>query len=150
MLSDGIICVASLLNMGLSGSKTLKTQAEPISGKYALDVYILPQQDLSLSHPSLQPQTWNSLEFTHTSSSITVSKENTNLGAIQLDENFEITNEQEDNLIFVIKFSSDNQGVKRWKIRCKSIEEYRSWTKYLKKSRRKIWVNSKKCQVRDI
>lgn len=147
MVLVGIIYVVYLLNMGLSGSKTQKIQGDQISRKYGLDVYILPQQDLSLFHPSLQPHTWNSLKFTHTSSLITVSKENIDLGSIQLDENFEITNEQQDILIFTIKFSSDSQGVKRWKIRCKSIEEYRSWTKYLKKSRRKIWVNSKKCQV---
>ena len=136
--------------MGLSGSKTSKNQEDHISGKFNLDVYILPQQDLSLSHSSLLPHAWNSLQFSHNNQFITVSKDSADLGTIHLDENFEITNEQPDDLIFTIKSASDNQGVKRWKIRCNSIEEYRNWTKYLKKSRRKAWINSKNCQVRVI
>ena len=133
--------------MGLTGSKRCKTSSIEISGNYDFEVYVPQYEDNTRYSSNLSLNTWSSLQFSHGPSTITVTKEGLVLESIQLDHHFEIINEQPDELIFTIKFSSDNQSFSRWKVRCKSIHEYSSWTKFLKKSLRKSWIDSKRCQV---
>jgi hypothetical protein len=136
--------------MGLTGSKRSKISSNEISGNYEFEVYVPQYEDNARYTSNLSLNTWSCLQFSHRHSTITVTQEGVILESIQLDQNFEIINEQPDELIFTIKFSSDNQGFSRWKVRCKNIQEFRSWTKFLKKSLRKNWADSKKCQVSHI
>ena len=94
-----------------------------------------------------QNHSWCILEFIHKNSSLQVIKDEQVIEVINLDKTFEVINEQPDELIFTIKFSTNTDNLCRWKIRCKSNEEYTDWTVFLKKSLRHKWKNNKNCAI---
>lgn len=132
--------------MGSLGSKNLKRFSSDFQTSYDFEVYPLAQSDQTSQSSHIMSNIWCVLRFTHKKSGLVVSKDGQKIEKIALDSGFEVANEQEADLIFTIKFSSDNDIVSRWKIRCRNIEEYHECIALLKKGLRNEWKESKSCQ----
>lgn len=133
--------------MGNTGPKKAKISSVDFTGPYEFEVYIHSQEDQLRRDSHILSNTWCILQFLHNKETFMVLKDGAEVETISLDGGFEVSNEQADELIFTIRFCTDNESFRRWKIRCKSTDEYKKWTKYLKKALRHEWKDNKSCQV---
>ena len=133
--------------MGNTGQKKEKNLSLDFTGPFEFEVFIHSEEDQSRQSPHVLNNTWCILQFVHKKSAFVVSKDGIELKTISLDDGFEVLNEHPGDFIFTIRFCTDNESFRRWKIRCQSINEYQKWTKYLKKNLRHEWRDNKSCQV---
>ena len=133
--------------MGNSGPNKPKRFPPQSGGFYEFEVYISSQPDQAIHNFHNLSNNWCIFQFIYKELSIVVSKDGIDLETIALDNGFEVSMEQPEDLIFTIKFCSDNDLARKWKIRCKSQEEYIKMVKFLKKSIRHDWKSDSKCQV---
>lgn len=138
------------VNMGITGSKKPKFFLANFSEGFEFEVCMPNYADNSTSLPQCPINIWCILKFVHKNSALIVIKDGLELNSINFDQNCEIINEQPEDFIFTIKFTDENKKVLRWKIRCKTFEEYSAWIKFLKKSLRHKWSTSSRCQVKPI
>lgn len=134
--------------MGNSSRKDSKIFQLESPNFYEVEVYIPQNQENTT--PYLEINTWIILEFTHKNPFLLVSKKGRQIQSINLNSSFEIPNEQAEELIFTMKFISNDKLQHTWKIRCKNVEEYQVWSTYLKTNSRTHWTHNKQCKVKII
>lgn len=133
--------------MGNDEFKALRSSTEYCSKKYGADIFMISSFDPRYIGCVIAYNDWNMFEFYCKNKWIVVLKEEVEFEKIFLGKNFEVSNEQPEGLIFTISFESANEGSQRWKIRCRSQEEYAEWTRFIKKSLRIEWKKSNSCQI---
>jgi hypothetical protein len=136
--------------MGISGSKRPKFLLAKFPEGFEFEVCMPNYDENTSSSTHCLISIWCIVKFVHKNSSISVIKEGQEINSFNFDHNCEVINEQPEELIFTIKFTDDYKKSFRWKVRCKTLDEYSEWIRFLKQSLRRKWMCSSKCQVRYI
>jgi CRISPR/Cas system-associated protein Cas10 (large subunit of type III CRISPR-Cas system) len=136
--------------MGATASRKSEKLQQCFIGRYECEVLVTSRRDNASSQANSLYNSWCIMHFIQKDNILLVSKDEVEIERIQLDQNFEVVNEQPDELIFTIRFTSNQDVQSQWKIRCRLFEEYLSWTNCIKKTMRHKWTNASQCQVWNI
>ncbi|OMJ85647.1 hypothetical protein SteCoe_12997 [Stentor coeruleus] len=133
--------------MGISGSKRPKFFLGKFPECFEFEVCIPNYTENTSASTHCPVSVWCIVKFVHKNARISVIKEGQEINSFNFDFNCEVINEQPEELIFTIKFTDDHKKSFRWRIRCKTLEEYTEWIRFLKQSLRCKWMCSSKCQI---
>ena len=65
---------------------------------------------------------------------------------IPIDSDFNLVNEQQEDLIFTINFKTENNAENTWKIKTNTLNDFINWTSLLKKLKRPLWCKKSHCE----
>lgn len=133
--------------MGNSIQSKAKLPRQNPSGMNTFDVMEINtkgQSSLSEHFPSLK---WCEVHFLYHKGLLLVFDNDSEIESIDFYNKFEVVSEQLEKFIFTIKFQSAKGFIRMWKIRCKTIQEFKVWKKSLKSVLKMRWINTKTCEI---
>ena len=133
--------------MGNSSQKRSKDMSLDLGKCHEFEVLMSPYGDNTSQNSNNLNHSWRNLQFLYKNTYLSVIKDGKEIEIIKFCNSFEVSNEQQEEFIFTIRFLTNDNLLHRWKIRCNSLEEYVKWTTFIKESLRNDWKKDKKCQV---
>ena len=101
--------MVNLVNMGNSGQKRSKNFSIDSGGCYEFEVFVPSHADNAEQNPQVLSYVWSYLQFIHKNTYILVAKDGKEIEIIKFCNSFEVSNEQQEELIFTIRFiTNDN------------------------------------------